>query len=155
MVSWLTSRRLLALAAVLLLILALGIGAQEISVFTMSSVMTKSEYADSGIGSLSKAQRDALDKWLNHYTIRIVKVSKEQVGGSCTPAIETTIDGEFHGWDGETIFKLSNGQIWQQSEYSYTYSYAYMPSVTIYSTQSGCAMKVEGEDETIHVKRLK
>src|SRR6202044_232769 len=37
--------------------------------------------------------------------------------GSCAPAIESSISGEFHGWDGETIFKLDNGQIWQQAEY--------------------------------------
>jgi hypothetical protein len=76
-------------------------------------------------------------------------------GGRCTPAIESAINGEFKGWDGETIFKLSNGQIWQQAEYDYMYSYSYSPDVTIYSTQSGCSMKVEDEDETILVKRLK
>jgi hypothetical protein len=32
--------------------------------------------------------------------------------------IETQISGEFKGWDGETIFKMMNGQIWQQSTYA-------------------------------------
>jgi len=62
---------------------------------------------------------------------------------------------EFHGWDGETIFKLDNGQIWQQAEYDYTYTYLYRPDVTIYETRAGCRLKVEDEDETILVKRLK
>ncbi len=31
--------------------------------------------------------------------------------------IECKIDGAFEGWEGETIVKLTNGQIWQQSEY--------------------------------------
>ena len=42
-------------------------------------------------------------------------------------AIETEIEGDFNGWDGETIFKLANGQIWQQAEYDYEYEHA-LPS---------------------------
>ncbi|MGA2207717.1 MAG: hypothetical protein ABSG10_13400, partial [Terracidiphilus sp.] len=74
---------------------------------------------------------------------------------SCSPAIESTISGEIEGWDGETIFKLDNGQIWQQAEYDYTYFYEYRPDVTIYETSSGCRMKVEDEDDTVIVKRIK
>lgn len=69
--------------------------------------------------------------------------------------IESRIDGEFKGWDGETIFKLNNGQIWQQSSYSYTYHYAFNPTVLIYSSGSGYVMKVDGVDRTVNVKRLK
>jgi hypothetical protein len=75
--------------------------------------------------------------------------------GPCVPAIESSISGEFHGWDGDTIFKLDNGQIWEQAEYEYTYSYSYHPDVTIYQTSSGCRMKVEDENETLIVKRIK
>ena len=78
-----------------------------------------------------------------------------KVSSGCSPAIETTISGDFNGWDGETIFKLDNGQIWQQAEYDYTYSYSYRPDVTIYAVSGGCRMKVEDEDETIMVKRVK
>lgn len=74
---------------------------------------------------------------------------------SCSPAIESSISGDFNGWEGETIFKLQNGQIWQQAEYDYEYDYDYSPDVTIYETTAGCRMKVEGEDETILVKRIK
>jgi|ERR1035438_9367550 hypothetical protein len=73
----------------------------------------------------------------------------------CVPAIESAISGEVHGWDGETIFKLDNGQIWQQAEYDYTYFYEYHPDVTIYQARGGCRMKVEDEDDTIIVKRIK
>ncbi|UZD21195.1 hypothetical protein [Algoriphagus halophytocola] len=68
--------------------------------------------------------------------------------------IETRIDGEFEGWEGETIFKMMNGQIWQQSSYSYMYHYAYSPEVIIYKTSSGFVMKVDGVDETINVVQL-
>ena len=78
-----------------------------------------------------------------------------QLRSGCVPAIESSITGEVHGWDGETIFKLDNGQIWQQAEYDYTYFYEYHPDVTIYHTSGGCKMKVEDEEETVIVKRIK
>jgi|SRR5579862_78654 len=74
---------------------------------------------------------------------------------SCVPAIESAITGEIHGWDGETIFKLDNGQIWQQAEYDYTYFYEYHPDITIYQTGGGCRMKVQDENEAVIVKRIK
>jgi hypothetical protein len=79
----------------------------------------------------------------------------QAASGSCAPAVETSISGDFHGWDGDTLFKLDNGQIWQQAEYDYTYSYSYRPRVTIYQTSAGCRLKVEDERETIVVKRIK
>ena len=69
--------------------------------------------------------------------------------------METLIDGAFVGWDGETIFKMMNGTIWQQAEYSYIYHYAYMPEVQIYEKGDGYYMKVEDVDEEIRVNQLK
>lgn len=68
--------------------------------------------------------------------------------------VETRIDGEFNGWDGETIFNMMNGQIWKQSNYAYQYHYAYMPDVLIYEFNGSWVMKVEGVDETINVTQL-
>jgi hypothetical protein len=44
------------------------------------------------------------------------------------------IDGEFKGREGETIYKLMDGHIIQQSEYHYHYHYAYAPEVIIYKS---------------------
>jgi hypothetical protein len=91
----------------------------------------------------------------------------EQVGGrqparkpqlrQATPAevIESQIDGEFSGWDGETIFKLTNGQIWQQAAYAYTYTYKYRPKVLVFRSSDGYQMQVEGMDNRIWVTRLR
>lgn len=68
--------------------------------------------------------------------------------------IESQIDGDFEGFEGETIFKLMNGQIWQQSEYWYHYHYAFMPNVIIYKSGSGYKMKVDGVDKSIGVVRI-
>lgn len=69
--------------------------------------------------------------------------------------IETQISGNFEGWEGDTIFKLMNGQIWKQSTYSYTYHYAYSPDVLIYQFKGSWIMKVVDVDETIRVTKLK
>jgi hypothetical protein len=69
--------------------------------------------------------------------------------------IETQINGKFTGWDGDTIFELTNGQIWQQDSYAYTYHYAYRPKVLIYYVGGRYKMTVEGVDGFIYVTRLK
>ncbi len=69
--------------------------------------------------------------------------------------IETKIDGEFEGWEGETIFKMMNGSIWQQSSYAYTYHYAYMPDVIIYHKVGSYYMKVDGVDDEIQVRQIR
>lgn len=69
--------------------------------------------------------------------------------------IESRIDGAFEGWEGDTIFKLMNGQIWQQSSYSYTYHYSYLPEVIIYPSGGLYKMHVDGVDDDIYVIRLK
>jgi hypothetical protein len=69
--------------------------------------------------------------------------------------IESRIDGEFSGWEGETIFKLQNGQIWQQASYAYHYSYKFSPKVLIFRTRSGYEMQVEGIASRIRVTRLR
>ncbi|MGO8919292.1 MAG: hypothetical protein ACLQJR_25605 [Stellaceae bacterium] len=62
-------------------------------------------------------------------------------------AYEGQISGEFHGWDGETIYKLMDGHIIQQSEYHYHYHYAYSPHVIIYQTSGGYKIHVEDDDD--------
>lgn len=88
--------------------------------------------------------------------LAVLRAIKSQArGGGCSGAIESRIDGTFEGWSGETVFKLLNGQIWQQSSYAYTYHYAYRPEVLIYAGSGGCKMIVEGVSDSISVKRLK
>ncbi|MBI2260794.1 MAG: hypothetical protein HYU62_03930 [Caulobacterales bacterium] len=88
------------------------------------------------------------------------RLAVRQLNGSATPdggsdLIESRIDGEFSGWDGETVFKLANGQIWQQASYDYEYHYAYSPEVFIVRTGGRFMMTVEGVDDPIRVIRLR
>ena len=111
---------------------------------TMNSILT-----NAGLSHLSDADKV---KVIN--LLRLAMNSNTAAGcpSSSSRAIESEIDGEFEGWNGETIFKLSNGQIWQQDEYDYEYEYAYRPDVLIFRDGSYWKMKVEDMDETIKVK---
>ena len=72
-----------------------------------------------------------------------------------TDIIESNISGSFEGWKGETIFKLMNGEIWQQTEYWYEYHYAYSPKVLIIPSAGGYKAKVEGVSKAVGVTRLR
>lgn len=62
----------------------------------------------------------------------------------------------FQGWAVEKICELNNGQIWKQSTYHYHYHYAYRTKVLIYSSTTGCRMKVDGDDDDgTDVQRIK
>jgi hypothetical protein len=75
---------------------------------------------------------------------------------SAVPAvIESQIDGDFNGWEGETVIRLTNGQIWKQSAYYYEYHYAFMPKVLILESGAIYKAKVEGTEESVAVIRLK
>jgi len=87
-------------------------------------------------------------------TINIVQINTSNSSNTNSQVIETQIDGDFEGWEGETIFKMMNGQIWQQSSYAYMYHHAYSPEVIIYETSRGYMMKVDGVEETINVIKL-
>lgn len=68
--------------------------------------------------------------------------------------IESTIESDFDGFDSDNIFKLSNGQVWQQDEYKYKYSYKYRPKVTIVKSDYSYKMLVDGIDEAVKVKLI-
>ena len=94
---------------------------------------------------------------VQHFDNNITINSDYSTGGTnfTGSVYETQIDGDFEGWDGETIFKMTDGSIWQQSSYDYTYHYAYRPDVIIYSKSGQTYMKVEGVDDEIAVRRIR
>lgn len=117
-----------------------------------------------GFDKLSSQQRAEVARLLQEvYQIGVQEGKKSAVvsqprgaaGAPSSSVIETQIDGDFEGWEGETIVKLMNGQIWQQTEYHYHYHYAFMPKVLIYRSGGGYKMKVEGVEKAVGVERLR
>ena len=69
--------------------------------------------------------------------------------------LTTRLAGPFTGWDGDTVFRLENGQLWQQIDSSYLYSRAESPRVTIRRAAFGSyLLQVEGIGRTVRVRRL-
>jgi hypothetical protein len=65
------------------------------------------------------------------------------------------IASEFHGFDGHSIFKFDNGRIWEQSEYKYSYHYAYRPNALVVEGINGTELHVDGMSETIKVRQIR
>ena len=61
-----------------------------------------------------------------------------------TDVIESRIDGTFEGWQGDSKYRLTNGQVWEQSAYKYQYKYAYRPEAIVYRASGGHKMMVAG-----------
>lgn len=64
--------------------------------------------------------------------------------------------GEFTGWDGDTVFTLENGQVWQQIESGRMSWRATNPMITIKRGFMGSyQLSVEGVNRRIRVKRIR
>jgi hypothetical protein len=86
----------------------------------------------------------------------VVQLSASQVTRPGNAGIvQSRIDGEFKGWEGGTIYRLRNGQIWEQGNSHYHYHYAYSPEVLVYPSDGGFKMHVKGDDdEDVPVRRI-
>lgn len=70
--------------------------------------------------------------------------------------IESRIVGEFTGWNGNTVFKLENGQVWQQAATGYfTNVRLENPKVVIKKLLFGYLLTLPGQGETVFVRRIK
>lgn len=122
----------------------------------LKQFMSAARFHAAGLDKLTSAELANLDAFLLSYGQAVWQMATRASAVPATGAtIESRIDGEFNGWEGETVFKLQNGQVWQQASYAYRYHYVYAPKVLIYASGSGYTMKVDGVDQSIAVKRLK
>lgn len=84
----------------------------------IEKLMTAEEFARTGLDKLSAEQLRALDEWLVRYTAGdayVVQTTSEQVRAAVPEfRIEARIVPPFSGWDGRTLFRLDNGQVWRQ-----------------------------------------
>jgi hypothetical protein len=75
--------------------------------------------------------------------------------GSGPKKITSNYVGEFTGWDGDTIFRLENGQVWQQAEQGRMSWRAENPEVTISRGMFGVyRLSVKGVNKKVKVKRI-
>lgn len=91
------------------------------------------------------------------YKMKIEGIDKLLACNKIQEVIESNIDGDFKGWDGNSTFKLANQQEWKQDGSTGTlFSNLFRPAVLIYLTAEGYKMKVTGVDEDpILVKKIR
>jgi hypothetical protein len=99
--------------------LAFSVVAQTPPVITMDTVMTGDELRTSGVGSLTPAQRAALDRWLSAYTLKVLQFAQNQSPEGHVTAAPSTYGGSSGGhWikskaDNGAIIVLEDGSMWE------------------------------------------
>ena len=155
--------RMLAFAVVCLTIApSRGIGAQSAeSLLEFTRTLTPEQIRAAGLDKLTQSELDVLNRAARSYALALASLAVAAPADRAVPGaaggevIESRIEGDFWGWEGQTIFKLANGQIWQQAAYGYRNHFIHSPQVLIYRAGSEYKMRVDGVDGEIAVRRLK
>src|SRR6266496_2570577 len=73
---------------------------------SVKKLMSHDDFTKTGLTKLTEEEIKSLDEWLQNYTQEIAKAVAAKSGAEASgDVIETHIDGDFEGWDGETIWK--------------------------------------------------
>ena len=68
--------------------------------------------------------------------------------------IRSQVAGAFTGYNDSAIFRLTNGQVWQQKRYKYKYKYKYRPKIRIYQDSGRWFAEFDCMEEPIEVVRV-
>ena len=137
-----------------LLVFNFQITVSEEASFSLEDELSEENFETLGLRKLSENELRELSKWIENY-----KTSPNFEG--VTADIEedyflvSAIDGSFEGWSGSTIFRLKNGQIWQQrlsGKWKYNKQ---SPGVRIKKNFFGYFVMRVDDRKSIGVKRIK
>ena len=137
-----------------LLVFNFQITVSEQAPFSLEDELSEENFETLGLRKLSANELRELSKWIENY-----KTSPNFEG--VTADIEedyflvSAIDGNFEGWSGSTIFRLKNGQIWQQrlsGKWKYNKQ---LPNVRIKKNFFGYFVMRVDDRKSIGVKRIK
>lgn len=147
-------------------------------------LMTATEFHTTGLDKLTPQELAAFNAWLMAYGQAAAAPAALPVppavtpGAAPTPApsaasassfgkemlsgeqrgepkrIEAHIAGSFSGWTGNTLFKLDNGQVWQQADSSVYETKLENPQVVIKRLGFGYLLTLTGHGATVFVKRV-
>jgi len=83
----------------------------------IEKMMSAEEFTAAGLGKLSREELLELNEWflkfLAHDSQQVVNTDETIRELQKTP-VRRRITGKFKGWDGDTVFRLDNGEIWKQ-----------------------------------------
>jgi hypothetical protein len=138
---------------------------------TLEEQMTGKEFTAAGLDKLSDQELAALNAWIRARTPETLVAAS---AGAAASTLVTTEDrrgfeddedrnpinsrivGRFNGWDGQTVFKLENGMIWEQVDKDKFYvKEIENPVVLIDPSMFGrWHLSIEGHDAECRVKRI-
>jgi len=129
--------------------------------------MTAKEFYHTGLNQLSPEQLAALNAWLAKQFNQVAEIRAETVTAAYEAEKETervaksyvssAITGPFDGWNGSSVFRLANGQIWKQTNAD-VWHVKTSDAVAVIE-KSGFMdtwlLHIDGYDRKTHVKRIK
>jgi hypothetical protein len=131
---------------------------------TLEERMSQAEFRAAGLDKLSPQELQQLNTWLQSHG---GSGATQYVTSSGTPlfypkasdreTVDAHVEGTFAGWRGKTVFKLDNGQEWQQAE-SGSYDSGKMASPTVHIKPmllGSWLMYVDGCGCSVRVQRTK
>jgi hypothetical protein len=148
---------------------------------TLEERMSGKEFQETGIVKLTEAELAALNDWLRRHSVATLENAvvhsasgeaqtgatkdlrgfenqpKNDPNGLDGKLIHSTIAGTFDGWNGkETLFKLTNGMVWQQTEKDTFYiNPVENAAVTIRKGFMGnWKLSIDGHSSNVRVSRI-
>ncbi|MFC1719608.1 hypothetical protein ACFL00_00525 [Pseudomonadota bacterium] len=159
------------LMTLLLLTTSLTVFAAE-GFSSLEEQMTGKEFEAAGLEKLSPQELGELNSWIRKHSLATLatatakpaateaapgpgKEDKKKDDGDRS-TITSKLVGTFSGWDGQTLFKLENGQIWAQKGKKKFHSEEIdNPVVTVEPVMfGGWRLQVEGVDKKCKVVRI-
>ena len=139
---------------------------------SLEEQMTGKEFSAAGLDKLSQSELDSLNAWIRARSLATLATQKStaadsDASGDDDPEEESeeeqerttmtsNLVGKFSGWDGQTTFKLKNGQVWVQSDKDKFYTKEIKnPAVVIEPGMFGTwRLSIEGFADNCRVKRI-
>jgi hypothetical protein len=145
---------------------------------TLEERMSSQEFKESGLDKLTSTQLGALNEWLRRHSVATLEnvnaptpdggmasgpkgdmrgFANQPKDDSLGKVINATIEGSFNGWVAKgTLFKLTNGMVWQQDEKdSFSIAPIENAQVTIKKSMMGnWHLMVAGHSKKVEVIRI-
>ncbi len=156
-------RRIHLSFALLLLSTSATLSAQTFS--SLEERMSQRDFESAGLQKLSAEELAFLNRWLVERSlsapVTAASGSADRVGLPPTASesgdrVQSRLLGSFRGWSGNTVFRLENGQVWQQTGGGELAGVNLeSPGVTIEKGVFGAwYLRVEGYNSRAKVKRV-
>lgn len=141
---------------------------------SLEEQMTGTEFSGAGLDKLTPQELEALNAWIRRRSLATLDVAPAAAAADSAAAatgdrrgfkddddekrstITSRIIGRFSGWDGQTVFKLENGMIWEQVDKDKFYVKEIQnPVANIEPGMFGrWHLSIEGHDSECRVERI-